>query len=301
MQGATPILLAAIVCLGISHGAWAADGKAAAGSNAAATSKASVPHLTAAQIVGRNIGARGGLPAWHAVQALSWSGKMDAGSADSAARSKRFVQDNAAKNSKQAAASLAAPKDESGNEVQLPFTFAMERPRKSRLELVFAGKTAIQVYDGTSGWKVRPFLNRNDVEPFSAQETKSEAAKSDLDGPLIDYAAKGTRVELAGIESVEGHDAYKLKLTSKSGDVRHIWIDAQSFLDVKVEGSQRRMDGRMRSVWVYQRDFRTVQGIKIPFVLETSVDGYRDTQKIVIEKVTVNPKLDESLFGRPKA
>ena len=41
-----------------------------------------------------------------------------------------------------------------------------KRPDKSRVEIEFAGTTAVQVYDGTHGWKLRPFLNRSDVEPF---------------------------------------------------------------------------------------------------------------------------------------
>lgn len=258
--------------------------------------------LSAAQIVEKNIAARGGSPAWHGVQAVTWSGTMDGGSADSAERSKRYIQDNAVKNSKKELAALSSGKGNVADtkQVELPFTLSMERPHKSRLELQFAGKTAVQVYDGSAGWKVRPYLNRNDVEPFSAAELQLESKKPELDGPLVDYAAKGTKVELAGIEPVEGSPAYKLKVTAKNGVVQNIWIDAKSFLDVKVEGSPRRMDGRMHTVWVYQRDFRDVQGVKIPFVLETAVDGYRETHKITLTKVTVNPKLDESLFTKPK-
>jgi outer membrane lipoprotein-sorting protein len=287
--GMRPTALVVAIALGVASLSSAQDVK-------------SVAHLTAAQIVDKNVAARGGASAWHAVQTMSWSGKMDAGSADSAERGARYIQDNAAKSSKK---ELAALSSGTGNvpdtkQVELPFTLSMERPHKSRLELVFAGKTAVQVYDGTNGWKVRPFLNRNDVEAFTDAEVKSEAKKPELDGPLIDYAAKGSKIELAGVDSVEGHPAYNLKVTAKDGVVQHIWIDAQSFLEVKVEGSQRRMDGRMRTVWVYQRDFRAVQGVTLPFVLETAVDGYRETHKIVIEKVTVNPKLDDALFAKPK-
>ena len=268
----------------------------------AAESKPARADLTAAQILEKHIAARGGLQAWHAVKAMSWSGKMDAGTGDSAARSSGYVRNSVAPANKkqlvqQSSAGEAAA---TSQQVQLPFVLAMERPRKSRLELEFAGKTAIQVYDGNAGWKVRPFLNRNDVEPFTAQETKIVAAKPDLDGPLLDATAEGTRVDVEGVEAVEGHDAYKLKLTTKAGSVQHVWIDAQSFLDVKVEGAQRQMDGRMHNVWVYQRDFRPVQGVLVPFVLETVVDGYRDTHKIVIEKVAVNPKLPADSFSRPK-
>ena len=83
--------------------------------------------------------------------------------------------------------------------------------------------------------------------------------------------------------------------------MRHIWIDKQSFLDVKVEGTPRQMDGRMRTVWVTQRDFRLVQGVLVPFALETAVDGYTDTHKMQLDKVAVNPKLDDTRFTRPGA
>ena len=55
----------------------------------------------------------------------------------------------------------------------------------------------------------------------------------------------------------------------------------------------------MHNVWVYQRDFRPVQGLMVPHVLETAVDGYRDTHKMVIEKVAVNPKLNDASFAKP--
>jgi len=143
--------------------------------------------------------------------------------------------------------------------------------------------------------------NRDDWEPFSAEQAKASAGKWDMDGPLIDYAAKGTKIESAGVEKIEGHDCYKLKLTLKNADVQYVWIDTQSFLDVKVSGTPRRMDGRMHNVYIYQRDFKTVQGLVLPQVLETAVDGYRDTHKMVIESLVINPKLDDSLFKKPQS
>jgi hypothetical protein len=258
--------------------------------------KASPASLTAAQIVEKNIAARGGLQAWRGVQTLSWSGKLDAGAGDSIARSRRYSDGKLSPTSR-----MAPAPTKPAEQVQLPFVYEMKRGRKSRMEIEFAGKTAVQVYDGQNGWKFRPFLNRNDVEPFTADELKSESEKSDLDGYLVDYAAKGTKVDLDGVERVEGHDAYKLKLTEKDGRVQHVWVDAQSFLDVKVSGTPRRMDGKMHNVVVYQRDFRNVQGLMIPFVLETAVDGYRETHKVVIEKAEVNPKLADSLFTKPQS
>jgi hypothetical protein len=263
----------------------------------ALTANAAPAALTAAQVVEKNIAARGGLQAWHGVQTLSWSGKLDAGAGDSIERSRRFAAQNQGKLSPTRNMNEGSSKPA---QVQLPFVYDMKRGRKSRMEIEFAGKTAVQVYDGQNGWKFRPFLNRNDVEPFSDDELKAESGKADLDGYLVDYAAKGTKIDLAGTERVEGHDAYKLKLTEKDGHVQYVWVDAQSFLDVKVSGTPRRMDGKMHNVVIYQRDFRNVQGLMIPFVLETAVDGYRDTHKVMIEKAEVNPKLADALFTKPE-
>jgi hypothetical protein len=258
--------------------------------------------LSAAQIVEKNIAARGGLSAWRALQTLSLSGKMDAGSGDSTARSVDFVRSEFPSAHKQAAAAAATgaqPTAPAAKQVELPFTLEVKRPNKSRLELVFSGKTAVQVYDGAAGWKLRPFLNRNDVEPFTNDELKSESQAPGIDGFLVDYSVKGTRIALDGVEPVEGHEAYKLKLILKDGTVRHVWIDAKSFLDVKVEGTPRQMDGRPHAVWVYQRDFRPVQGLMMPFEYETAVDGYRQTHKMIIEKAAVNPTLSDARFGKP--
>ncbi len=271
-----------------------------AGPAAAAGTKAAAARLTAEQVVEKHIQARGGLTAWHAIRTLSWSGKLDAGPGDSVSRSESYVSTAMTWRAKKAKIlEQANAKAEPEKQVELPFVLDMKRPGMSRVEIEFAGKTAVQVYDGHQGWKVRPFLNRDDVEPFSPDEVKASEGKWQIDGPLLDYAEKGTRVELEGMEAVQGSDAYKLKLTARSGAVQHIWIDAKSFLDVKVEGTPRRMDGRMHSVWIYQRDFRQVDGVMVPYLLETAVDGYHDTHRMIIDKVAVNPVLSDALFAKP--
>ena len=295
MSSKRVLVLAVVAALVLPGALWAADAKKDAARPAV--------KLTLAQIVDRNLAARGGIQAWHGVQSIAWNGKMEVGYADSLARSQRYVSNAMVRNGKMERAALQQEEKKAQGEkqVEVPFLMEMKRPGKSRVEIEFSGKTAIQVYDGKEGWMKRPYLNRDDWEAFSPEQLKAQADTWGMDGALFDTAAKGTKVTLDGLDTVEGHDAYKLKLTLKSGEVHHVWIDAQSFLDVKVEGTPRRMDGRMRTVWVYQRDFRSVQGLMVPFVLETAVDGYRDTHKMTIEKVGLNPRLDDAAFVKPGA
>ena len=266
----------------------------------AADTSSSAASLSAAQIVDKNIAARGGLTAWRAVQTLSLQGTMGAGGNQRAAlpvhmpNSKEFVN--------------TVP-HRPAEEMQLPFLMELKRSRKVRLELQFNGQTAVQVYDGANGWKLRPFLNRHDFEPFSDEELKIASHQEDLDGPLVDYAAKGSHVELEGTEKVEGRNTYKIKVSEKTGHTFHVWIDAGTFLEAKIEGQPRRLDGTDHPVEIYYRDYRTVDGLQIPFVLETRVLpmgknalGLRDTpvppERIVIDKVMVNPMLEEKLFSK---
>ena len=223
--------------------------------------------LTAAQIVERNVAARGGLEAWRAVQSLTLSGQLDAGGKAN---------------------------------VQLPFVMQMKRPHKSRLEIRFQGQTALQIYDGIGGWKVRPFLGRDEVEAYTPAQAKEAAAWAELDGPLVDYAVKGTTIELQGTEAVEGRNAYKLKLTTKDGVQRNVWVDAANFLEVKIDGEPRKMDGRVRKVAIYYRDYRSENGLTTPRTLETVVEGFKPSRKMKIERVAVNQPMDEALFSKPQ-
>jgi len=272
----------------------------------AADQGASAGKLTAAQIVEKNVAARGGLAAWRGVQSLKETGKMAAGGND---RSTHPVEVPGARRPGKGSPMPTNPRLK--EEAQLPFTLELERPRKMRLEIEFAGKTAVQVYDGANGWKLRPFLNRMDVEPYTDEELKSAGLQTELDGALIDYASKGSKVELEGTEKVEDHDTYRLKVTTSNGHETHVWVDAQTFLEAKVEGQPRRMDGKVHPVQVYYRDYRAVNGMQMPFVLETHVvpvatgaaaarEQHYQAEKIVLDKIVVNPKLNASDFTKPQ-
>ena len=253
------------------------------------TTKATAPQLSVSQIVEKNVSARGGLERWHAVQALEMKGKMQAGG-----NRRATIPVPSTKMSPEV--KVNRPVDQA----ELPFVMELSRGRKQRLEIQFNGQTAIQVYDGTQGWKVRPFLNRHEVEKFTPDELKAAAQQSDLDGFLIDYAAKGSTVELAGVEQVEGRGAYKLKVTDKNGYARHVWVDAEKFLEVKVEGTPRRLDGKYHPVAIFLRDYRPVNGLMMPYLLETTVEGVRGTEKIEIDEIVSNPKLEASKFAMPR-
>jgi len=261
-------------------------------------SASAAPALAVGEIVARNVAARGGAEAWRKVTTLEMSGTMDANKPFSsrpdyhppaAAARPRGAQPSAA-------AQPQGAQDDPNRVIQLPFRLEMKRPRMTRLEIEFDKSTAIQIYDGTRGVKIRPFLGRATPEPYTPAELKLAAQEQELDGPLIDYARKGTQIALAGIEPVRGREAYKLKLTLKSGDVRHVWVDAATFLDVQIDGA-RKLDGKQHAVVTYLADYRSIDGLMMPMLAETTVAGVPGATKLSIDKVAVNPRLDDARFS----
>ena len=263
-----------------------------------------LPALSAEKIVERNAAARGGAQKWAAVHSMSVSGKLDAGRErkDGGAVGGMTRAPHQARGEARAMAIEAAKASQqtAGKIIQLPYRADFERPTRMRAEVDFEGKTAVQVWNGTEGWKVRPFLGRDEVEPYTADEKRMAQAQQQLDGPLINHRAKGIDVALDGTERVDGHDCYRLKLKFKNGDERRVWVDGSTFLEVKAEEELRHFNGKDRMVYTLFRDYRPENGLMVAHQLETQIDGVAQTNKIYIDKVALNPKLEPARFVKPQ-
>src|ERR1700693_2953735 len=160
---------------------------------------------------------------------------------------------------------------EVGPGLQAPVTMEVKRPAMSRMELTIQGMTMIQAYDGTSGWQIVPFQGKKDAEPLSADDLKDVQEQADsIDGPLMDYKAKGNQVELLGKEKIEGADCYKLKVTVKNGNVHTLYIDTDSNLEVK-DVTKRMQNGTEVEIENLSGDYKEVEGLIFPFSLEQSI------------------------------
>lgn len=182
--------------------------------------------------------------------------------------------------------------------MEAPIVMIIKRPDQVRMEFTLQGMTGIRAYDGTSGWAIMPFMGKKDAEPIAADELKELQDEADIDGPLVDYKAKGHAVELLGKDKVEGSDAYKLKLTRKNGDVDTIYLDADSYLEIKEEG-KRVVRGSEQQFDTSIGDYREVGGLMFPFALDSGMQGSQERQKITIDKIELNVPVDGASFKMP--
>jgi hypothetical protein len=184
-------------------------------------------------------------------------------------------------------------------EVSGPFVVELERPLKMHMQLTIQNQTMVRVYDGQSqGWANNPFAGKTNPEPMGEDELKNISEESDFDGPLVDYKSKGNQLELVGKDKVNDKDAWRLKLTTRNGEVRFYLFDADSFHLLKWEG-QRKYEGKELPVQSFFSDYRDVGGMKFAFGIDSGSSATEIAQKIRIEKIELNPELNEAEFAKP--
>lgn len=223
--------------------------------------------LSAAQIVDRSVEARGGLDAWRKLKTMVWIGHIVSADATTG---------------------------------PIRFQFQFKRPDRSRFEMLMQNQPTARIYDGAHGWKVMSTQSGPpQMEAFGAEDLRFARDAGGIDGPLVDYAAKGIAVALEGRDAVDGHAAYRLALTFPTGDVQHVWIDAASYLELKYDRETSDGRGNKGVVAVYYRDYKTVDGLKMPTTIESRVGQVKVADKMVIDRIALDTPLDNRLFARP--
>jgi Outer membrane lipoprotein-sorting protein len=217
---------------------------------------------TVDEVIAKNVQARGGLDKLKAVKSIRTSAKLTQGSFRA-----EFLQEG-------------------------------KRADKVREEFIIQGMAQIQAYDGKTGWQVSPFGGRKDAELLSADDLKSLVVDADIDGPLVEYKEKGHKAELVGHDSMEGTDCFKIKLSMKNGDVRYYYLDADSYLELKVE-IQTTIRGALQESELYYGDYEQVNGIYYPFSVQQGQKGNTSRTEISVVKVEQNVALEDSLFSMP--
>jgi len=219
--------------------------------------------LTVDDIVARHVAACGGLEKIRSIESLRETGRISAG-----ADRKALV------------------------------TRELKRPNRTRFEFTVQGVTGVFVTDGERGWKMSPFDGNTDPTPLSDEVVREAAEQGDLEGPLVDWKAKGHQVELVGREKLGEREAYKLKLTLKSGAVRYEYLDVKTFYLLRTE-SMREMRGRAVQIEANFSNYSKTRGVLFPRKIELAAAGRPQHLLVVLDKIEINPPLSDALFEMP--
>lgn len=264
------IVLAALVAMLAAGPAGVASANPPVKALAGAASNA--PATSAEAVIARNVAARGGLDAWRKVDSMMWLGHLERGG------------------------NTAGP--------HVPFVMQLERPNRTRFEIKEQYNQFTRIFDGGHGWKVRPGTNgQPDMKSFSKEEVDFSREEFAIDGPLIDYRAKGVTAGLDGVEVLDGRKTYRLSLRLPSGAQRKLWIDADTNLEVRYDRPATSPLAPGAPVSIYYGNYITVDGLKIAGSLLTSsapnASARQAGDRLVIDRIVLNPKLEAEAFLPP--
>ena len=217
---------------------------------------------TADDIIARNIAARGGLEKIQSLKSLRTGGKLIIGDGQMEGRLMAEVK----------------------------------RPNVSRVDFTIGGMEGMRVWDGTTGWGTSPWAGVMEPAPLKGNELKDAQEQADIEGPLVNYKAKGHSVELVGKDKWGETDCNKLKVTLKNGDVDEVYIDSKTNLEV---GQRLIRDGEPY-IESTMSDWKDFEGLKMPQKIDIvpHMEG-APSSHVIIEHVEINPEIDDARFARP--
>jgi outer membrane lipoprotein-sorting protein len=223
---------------------------------------APVAAQTADEVIARSLEARGGLERLKAIRSVRMTGRVSAG------------------------------------DRQMKTVVEAKRPALIRVETLVDGARAVQAFDGTTAWGIPP-MGTGRPQTLPAEAARAMAADFDIDGPLVDYRAKGHRVELVGTARVGGREAYEIKVVRKTGGVERHFLDASSGLPVRVE-TRRVVRGAEIEGESEISDYREAGGLRWPFSIRSGARGRSERQTLTVETIEINPALDDARFRMPE-
>jgi hypothetical protein len=175
-----------------------------------------------------------------------------------------------------------------------PHLLRTEQKPADQTETMVGGVNKDAAWDPAAGGKarLRP-------EPFAAMAREIDA---DFDGDLlVDWKVKGHTVTLEGRETIGTVDTWKLKVTTPSGAVRDVYLDAKTYLDYQHVGSMPLPDKRIREFTITFANWKDVDGVKFPFDMDEERREGIINQSLATytHAIEINVPMDDALFATP--
>jgi len=185
--------------------------------------------------------------------------------------------------------------------MEAPFTMEFKRPGRVRMEFEVQGMTAVQAYNGETGWSVMPFMGKTSPEEMPEDEIKNVKQMAEFDGPLVDWKDKGHELTYLGTEEVDGTQAHVIEVERNDGDRETHYLDTDHCLTFKQQAT-REIQGNEMRVATELGNYKQVGGIVIPHSMTQSMGEGQGApqQTITIEASNLGVEIPEQRFEMPE-
>ena len=181
--------------------------------------------------------------------------------------------------------------------MELPITVQIINGKAVRTDVDAMGQMVIKSYKDGKGWKIDPFSGAATATDMTNEELIESKGQSMIASQLMDYKARGHKVELQGQEDAEGIKCYKIKLTNKDDNkVTTYFISLADNMLIK-SVITRDIQGQEMEVENYSSDLKEYNGIKFPMTRTQKVQG-QVFQEVKMTSVEFNIPIDEKVFEK---
>jgi hypothetical protein len=159
------------------------------------------------------------------------------------------------------------------------------------LMMVMIGPMLVQkrVFDGTKG-KETTMQGKKEITGDELEELKAEAVLNQE----MQYEKSGYKLNLKGIEAINGNDAYVLEVENPKGKKSTEWYDLKSGFKVRTSATENTPQGPVIQIADYS-DYKDMNGIKYPGVISTTIGPM--PIKLTLESVEVNKGIKDTEFS----
>jgi hypothetical protein len=167
-------------------------------------------------------------------------------------------------------------------------------PNRVLITVAVGGSVFTQGFDGTVGWSEDP---QNGLR----EQTGPELAETKRDADFyhaLDFRKLYSKISLAGSEKVGDKSAYVIEASPpEGGDPDKVYFDPQTGLLIRAVTQHHNPDGTVEPFTEDFEDYRTQDGITIPFTVHQTNSQMSFTIKI--DEVHQNVPLDDAQFEKP--
>jgi outer membrane lipoprotein-sorting protein len=186
--------------------------------------------------------------------------------------------------------------------MEMAITILEKSAGKQRVQVSVQGQEVVQAYDGVDAWSINPFVSATATKLGDVESAHLKT--SNFPDSFLDYKSKGDVIEMLGTEEIDGIKCYKLQvIRNKNNDKEDMpqtyYFNKETSLPVLIVATAPAGPMQGQEVKTYIGDYREVEGLKMPFLVEAKVNG-QSVQKITMEKITLNSPIDDALFSFPK-
>lgn len=176
---------------------------------------------------------------------------------------------------------------------QLNVVMKEQAPNKEAMEMSMNGMTVMkEVFDGNQGYAAQ----MGQKEPFKGERLEEKKNKKGIIEQVF-YTSPDYKLELAGMEKVDGADAYKLVVTPAKGKPSTEWYNVKSGLLIKKESAEE-AQGQTITQTVTYKDYKKVADLLLPHAMQMSVQTPMGAQEFTLQfkSIKVNEGVKDEDF-----